>query len=220
MIKKIIYGIIALIILGCIAWGPIVSYMVEQPKYTIIDLNDGINHDDIEIREYAPMIIAEVSVSGERSQAIGQGFRKIADYIFGNNSLNKDVAMTAPVIQQEGTEIAMTAPVIQQQNNIEDSWKVRFVMPSKYTMESLPKPINKEIKLIEIPAKRFAVIGFSGRASEEDLLKQTKRLQAYMGSKNLKAIAKPQYAFFNPPWTLSFLRHNEVMIELEGKNAK
>ena len=136
----------------------------------------------------------------------------IADYIFGNNLSSQKVSMTAPVTQQASEKIAMTAPVTQQGDG--KSWQVRFIMPARYTMETLPKPNNPAVKLKEIKAKRFAVIRFSGLAGQDSLKRHTARLQAYLRSNNLEALSTPTYAFYNPPWTLPFLRRNEIMIEI------
>ena len=206
MKKRIIWLLAGAVILAAILWGPIVSN-VEQAKYDVVEA-----HGAIEIRDYAPMIVAEASVPGDRETAISDGFRMIADYIFGNNTASQKVAMTAPVIQQPGEKIAMTAPVTQQ--SAEGDWVVRFVMPSEYTMQTLPKPNNPQVSLEEIADKRFAVIRFSGLAKPKTLEKQTKELEAFMQSHNLQAISEATYAFFNPPWTLPFLRRNEVMIEI------
>lgn len=206
MIKYILWFVLGAVIIGAAAWGPIVSN-VEQAKYEVVK-----SHEQIEIRDYAPMIIAEVEVSGERKEAIKQGFRIIADYIFGNNKSNAKVAMTAPVVQEQSEKIAMTAPVSQRSDG--DNWKVNFVMPSGYTMETLPKPNNPLVKLKKIEGKRFASIRFSGIASEENLKKNTELLHNFITDNALKSQSVPTYAFFNPPWTLPFLRRNEVMIEI------
>jgi DNA gyrase inhibitor GyrI len=207
MKKPIIWLLAGIVILAALLTGPIMSN-VEQAKYDISE-----THGAIEIRDYAPMIVAEVSVSGDRKKAIGDGFRLIADYIFGNNISSQKVAMTAPVIQQPSEKIAMTAPVTQQGG--EGLWQVRFVMPSSHTMESLPKPNSPDVVLKEVAGKRFAVIRFSGRAKTKSLEERTKDLQAFIENRKLQAMSKPTYAFFNPPWTLPFLRRNEVMIEIQ-----
>jgi DNA gyrase inhibitor GyrI len=206
MKKPIIWLLAGIVILAALLTGPIMSN-VELAKYDVSE-----THGAIEIRDYAPMIVAEVSVSGDRKKAIGDGFRLIADYIFGNNISSQKVAMTAPVIQQPSEKIAMTAPVTQQGG--EGLWQVRFVMPSSHTMESLPKPNSPDVVLKEVAGKRFAVIRFSGRAKTKSLEERTKDLQAFIENKQLQAISEPTYAFFNPPWTLPFLRRNEVMIEI------
>ena len=187
-------------------WGPIVSN-VEQPKYQVVD-----SSGNIEIRDYAPMIVAEVVMPGERRDAIGKGFRIIADYIFGNNTAAQKVPMTAPVTQQNSEKIAMTAPVTQQGDG--NTWKVRFIMPSGYTMETLPKPNNPDVRLKGIAAKRYAVSRFSGVAGETSLKLRTKELNEWVSTRNLTPVSGPVYAFYNPPWTLPFLRRNEVMIEM------
>ena len=213
MSKKLVWwivGIVAVLLLGAALWGPIVSN-VEHPKYTLAERSG-----DIEIRDYAPMIVAETEVTGERREAIGKGFRLIADYIFGNNTASKKVAMTAPVTQQGSEKIAMTAPVTQQGDG--KSWRVRFIMPSKYTMETLPKPNNPAVELKEIPGKRFAVIRFSGMGGKESLERHTKELEEFLSAKNLTPLSPPTYAFYNPPWTLPFLRRNEVLVEIPASS--
>lgn len=204
--KRMIWILIGIVILCAVLWGPIVSN-VEQAQYKVIE-----SHGEIEIRDYTAMIVAETTVPGDREEAINQGFRTIADYIFGNNQASKNVAMTSPVIQQSSEKIAMTAPVIQQSNM--NSWTVSFVMPSSYSMKTLPKPNNQDVSLRELPERRFAVIRFSGLADRATLFKQTEELKLFVKSKRLTVASEPAYAFFNPPWTLPFLRRNEVMLEV------
>ncbi|MFO7541769.1 MAG: heme-binding protein [Thiobacillus sp.] len=200
------WTVVGIGILGAALWGPIMSD-VEQAKYRVVEKNNNI-----EIRDYAPMIVAETEVSGTREKAIGEGFRMIADYIFGNNSTAQKVSMTAPVTQQGSEKVAMTVPVTQQGDG--KAWKVHFVMPASYTMETLPKPNNPAVKLKEIGGKRFAVIRFSGMAGEDSLKRHTEELHEFITAKELKSLSAPTYAFFNPPWTLPFSRRNEVMLEI------
>lgn len=174
--------------------GTIMS-QVNEPKYKVIS-----SQEKIEIREYTPILLAQVSVVGERKTAISAGFRILADYIFGNNEGRQKITMTAPVIQQESSE------------NLH--WNVRFVMPSEYTLETLPHPKNNQIDIMSIPSKCYAVIRFSGLAREGILQRNLDLLQQYISSKKLHEVGKPVYAFYNPPWTLPFLRRNEIMIEI------
>lgn len=201
-----IASIIALILIGGALMGPIMSN-VEKPEYEVI-----ASQENIEIRRYAPMIIAEVAVEGKREDAIGDGFRLLADYIFGNNTVQKDIAMTAPVQQQENQQIAMTAPVQQQSSG--NAWKVSFVMPSEYSMASLPKPNNDRVHLKEVPSKKFVVIQFSGTNSDANIAEHEAQLLDYIESNQITATGSSKYAFYNPPWTLPFMRRNEVMIEV------
>ena len=177
---------------AAVLWGPIMSN-VDQAKYTVVE-----SFGDIEIRDYPPMIIAEVEVSGERDTAANKGFRLLADYIFGNNKTQHKIAMTAPVIEESN----------------EHGWKIKFVMPSSYSIETLPNPNNNAVKLIPTESKHFVVIRFSGMITEKNLQKHLQKLITFVKAKNLKSISEPIYAFFNPPWTLPLLRRNEIMIEI------
>ena len=181
---------------------------VEKPNYQVI-----ATEENIEIRYYEPMIIAEVEVKGKRKEAINAGFRLLADYIFGNNIRKQDIAMTAPVQQQESQQIAMTAPV--QQQSVGKSWKVSFVMPSEYSMNSLPTPKDARVRLKEIEAKKFVAIEFSGTNSNENVSKHEQQLLQYIQIHQIKTTGSPKYAFYNPPWTLPLLRRNEVMLQIK-----
>ncbi len=198
---------VLVIVVGLILWGPIVSN-VEQPGYQVL-LSEG----KIEVRKYNPMIVAEVFVKGDRKDAINQGFRLLADYIFGNNINNGNISMTAPVTQQQSQKIAMTAPVSQHSKG--NGWAVQFIMPSEYSMDTLPKPINEEVILKTVPSRTFVVYQFSGLNTNENILLHENKLKAYLSTKDMKVLSAPVYAFYNPPWTLPFLRRNEVLIEIE-----
>ena len=202
-----ITSIIAFIlIVGGLLAGPVMSN-VEKPDYKVIQ-----SEQNIEIRQYEPMIIAEVEVDGKREDAIGDGFRLLADYIFGNNTVQQVISMTAPVQQKENQKIAMTAPV--QQQSTGKSWRMSFVMPSKYSMDSLPVPNNNRVRLKEILTKKFVVIEFSGTNSNENVTEHENQLMNYIEANQIKIIDSPKYAFYNAPWTLPFMRRNEVMIEI------
>jgi hypothetical protein len=173
---------------------------------------------NIEIRRYDPMILAEVTTTGERYDAINDGFRILADYIFGNNEAKQDIAMTAPVTQQSSSSsvsIPMTVPVTQQKSSEEQSWKVSFVMPGNYTMDTLPKPRTDKIRFIEIPEHNQVVIRFSGMNTDKNLAEHQGKLMNWVKAQSLKTSGEPVYAFYNPPWTPFFLKRNEIMLRLE-----
>ena len=158
------------------------------------------------------MMNAEVDVDGKRVDAVSDVFRRIDDHIFGNNSVQPDISITDLEQQQESQKIAMTAPV--QQQSTGRSWRVSFVMPSKYSMESLPEPNNDRVRLKKILSKKFIVIKFSGTNSNKNLAEHEKQLMSYLEDKKFKIIGSPKYAFYSPPWTLPFMRRNEVMLEI------
>jgi hypothetical protein len=174
--------------------GHAVSH-VEQPEYKLIN-----SKGNIELRDYSPMILAEVDVLGERKQAARKGFKILANYIFGNNASETKMEMTAPVIEEQ----------------VMNKWKVRFVMPKKYSFETLPKPNAKEVTLVQLPAKRFAVIQFTGLPDEENLKDQAHQLKAYILAENLVPLGGAILAFYNRPSTPPLLRRNEVMIEIRN----
>ena len=179
---------------------------VENPIYTIVDKNI----ESIEIRRYEPMLIAEVEIPGARKEAIKDGFRILADYIFGNNKIKPH---NTKYDNQEVTKIPMTAPV--QQQWIDNSWLISFIMPAEYDIDSLPEPVNKDIKIKKIESKDFVVIRFAGFGSDSNIEKHKIILLDYIKDNNIKYHGSPKYAFYNPPWTLPIMRRNEVMFEIE-----
>jgi effector-binding domain-containing protein len=190
-----------------------IAVATEEPKFSLLEKDQSF-----ELRLYEPKIIAEVEVDGDMSAASRKGFRQIADFIFGNNTAqsgkSEKISMTAPVaIKPASEKIAMTAPVGVQQS--EKGWKVSFVMPSQYTLETLPKPNNPQISIKQLPAKKFALIRFSGLVDEEKMQAKSAELNQWITMKKLNPVGIPELARYNPPWTLPFLRRNELMVEVE-----
>ena len=209
MTKKTIFFAILFcgsFLVGCAMVGPIMSD-VEKPKYQATALTN-----EIELRSYDPMLVAMVQMSGSRKDAISEGFRVLADYIFGNNTLEQNISMTAPVEQQAGQKISMTAPVQQQQRS--NSWMISFVMPKQFTLKTIPKPNNEMVKINEVPAQRFITIRFSGSNSDDNIRKNESALFNYITQNKINVTGEPKYAFYNPPWTLPFMRRNEIMVQL------
>ena len=182
--------------------GPIMSD-VETPKYKILK-----TEGNIQLRRYNPMIIALVNVNGTRRDAIGKGFRLLADYIFGDNVGQRTIS--DPAGTRQSIKIAMTAPV--QQQSVDSGWQISFVMPSEYTTGTLPSPTNKLITIRTEDSRDFFTITFSGINSDQNIEKNQNILINYLEVNNISTSSKPIYAFYNPPWTLPFLRRNEILI--------
>ena len=184
---------------------------VDEPEF-----NSTFKDDNLEIREYAPKILAQVSVLGDFNEATSKGFKLLADFIFGNNISidgSSKIDMTAPVVVEPVSEIInMTAPVITE--GINNEWVVSFVMPKEYSLSTLPKPNNKNITITRLPAEKYAVIVFSGLVRKSNYDEQVKLLKKFILKKNLKTIGLIQIARYNPPWTLPFFRRNELMIRI------
>ena len=180
---------------------------VEHPEHTVL-LREG----DIELRTYPDMIVAEVDVSGGRSEAASRAFSPLANYIFAKERSGDAIAMTAPVTQERREKIAMTAPVTQTRASDSADWTVRFVMPSKFSLNDLPKPENKDIRLKKLPGQKRATIRFSGVPTDALIAENEQRLRDWLRSKGLEAAGAATYAYYNSPFTPGFLRRNEVML--------
>ena len=206
-----------LFILNCILIGIILglsllgapAMAVEEPTFRIV-----LQDNAFEIRDYPALIVAEVTVTGEQKEAANKGFRLLAGYIFGGNRRKQSIATTAPVAQEPTSEkIAMTAPVTQTQTA--EEWVVRFTMPSSYSLETLPEPNDARVRLRASPPARFAVIRFSGLARPDVVVAKTAELSVWMQHRRLRHAGPASLAQYNPPWTLWFMRRNEVMIPIE-----
>ena len=196
--------VIALTLLMII--GAIPAMATEEAPYTVIKADDIF-----ELREYAPQVLAEIIVDGDLEGAGNKAFRPLFRYISCDNKSRGKIAMTAPVSQEQtGEKISMTAPVSQQ--SVQGKWAVSFMMPASYTMETLPTPDDPNIKLRQVPARLVAAVRYSGFWSEKKYLQYKQELENWIAAKNLKVIGEPVWARYNPPFTLWFLRRNEILI--------
>ena len=186
----------------------------EQPSYRVVE-----KFPDLEVREYAAYLVAETEASGTRESAGNAGFRVLAAYIFGKNRGENKIAMTAPVTQAEGQRIAMTAPVTQARRDGEAGgapWVVQFMMPSGFTLETLPEPLDPAVRFREVPARRVAALTYSGTWAESRYLEHLARLREAMRREGLEPAGEPVWARYDPPFMPWFLRRNEILIELAG----
>jgi hypothetical protein len=180
---------------------------VEEPPFHVV-LTDGA----FEVRDYPATVVAEVTVAGDQNAAASRGFRLLAAYIFGGNQGRQSIAMTAPVaLRPAGETIPMTAPVSQTEAGSNKTWVVRFTMPHSYRLASLPRPNDPRVQLRELPPSRQAVLRFSGWALEGAVNARTTDLLAQAAGRHLKIIGPVTLAQYDPPWTLWFMRRNEVM---------
>jgi 3',5'-cyclic AMP phosphodiesterase CpdA len=180
---------------------------VPEPEFKTVRADANF-----ELRDYGPVITADTTVSGDGVKARNAGFMPLADYIFAKDRKGDKIAMTAPVTQAAREKIAMTAPVSQQPSA--GGWTISFTMPAGYTMANLPQPADPGVRLVEHPARRMAVLKFSGLAGEARMEAKRRELVSAVASAGLTAKGDPVFAFYDPPWTLPFLRRNEVMIEV------
>lgn len=183
---------------------------VEEPRYTLVRQDRGV-----ELRRYAPVVRAVTVVENVTwDRALNEGFRRLAGYIFGGNTKQQSIAMTSPVTAQPTSmKIAMTAPVTAQPAS--SGVRVTFTMPAGHTLQSLPLPDNRAVVLEAVDERFVAVRAFSGFAGRDTFERERAALLGSLVGLGVRAVAEPELARYDPPWTLPFLRRNEVAVEVE-----
>jgi hypothetical protein len=198
----------ALMVSFLFAGGTAMSY--EQPDYTVL-YKDG----DIEYRQYEPYLVSETLIEnkGDSKDAGSEGFRRLFRYITGGNQSQSKISMTAPVSQAPSEKISMTVPV--QQAASAEGWRVSFMLPGEYTLDTAPVPSDSRVYIREVPGSLMAVRRFSGRWTEKNYLRYQTELKDSIAGENIQAIGEMQRAAYNAPFSLPFLRRNEVMIAVD-----
>ncbi len=205
---RILALVAPLFLAGCSVFG---VRTVAEPPFTVVDrLADGV-----EIRRYAPRVAAEVRLEGGGSRPDGRAFRLLFDYISGSNAGGREIAMTAPV-EQAGTKIAMTAPV--EMGDGGDTFVMRFFLPEGFTVENAPEPLRPEVAIVGVPAEHVAVLGFTGWWTTGGIARRQAALQAQLAESAWQPARSPTAWFYDPPWTLPFLRRNEIAIPVEPRS--
>ena len=181
--------------------------MTEQQRYRVIEA-----HGDLELREYADCVVADVTVTGDPDQAASAAFRPLFSYISGSNRTATSIAMTAPVLQQAaGERLAMTAPVLQEAVG-DERWTVSFVLPGDRPIEAYPQPADPRVTLRAISGQTAAALRWSGRWTSANVAERTEQLRQSMAERGWRAGGDPRWARFDPPWKPPFLRRNEIVI--------
>ena len=185
---------------------------LEQPKYTVIE-----KKGDFELRYYKSHIVAETFVEGDFDEAGNRGFQRLAGYIFGKNRTAQKISMTAPVsLEVVSEKIAMTAPVSQQSKD--GMWRITFLMPAEYILETLPAPLDSNVMLQEVPGALMAAMKYSGTWSQGRYEKKKAHLETLIRERALQIVGEPIFARYDPPFKPWFLRRNEVLIPVKQLN--
>ena len=204
--KKLITVLTTLFLTGC---GVLGIRTADQPSYQVLN-----KVGNIQIRHYPALLIAETTIVDDYKNASNQGFQRLAGYIFGNNQKQQSLVMTAPVIQERQAEtLAMSAPVLQQKSGA--VWLMAFVLPTGYSVSTAPIPNDKAVTIKELPDKKVAVIQYTGSLCDSGIEKNAGTLSIWLNQQGFKALSPARSAAYDPPWTLPFLRHNEVHIDIE-----
>jgi hypothetical protein len=199
----------------------LVGCATPEPKFDLLGQSDSF-----EVRRYHPRLIAQTTVDASYDDAPNIGFRRLADYIFGNNTTSASIEMTAPVgiapqPKSAGTTIEMTAPVtISPNNSSATQYVITFTMPENFTLATLPKPNNPQVVIAALPPKTYAAIRFSGYTGADNVQAKTNELRTFIQSAPLIPLdpstgAVPVVARYDPPWTLPWFRRNEILIEIQ-----
>jgi len=197
-----------LLLLLTLAFMPLFSQAIEEPDYEVVK-----KLDQVEFRQYAPYVVAEVVLDATAEDAGNQAFPILAGYIFGKNKGEKKFAMTAPVTQTAApVRMDMTAPVTQAA--VAGGMRVQFVLPKGVTLATAPEPIDPRVQLREVPAGSWAVIRYSGTWSQANYLEHLGELKAALQAAGVATQGEPVLARYNGPMTPWFMRRNEVWLAL------
>ena len=209
--KVILFTVPFIVVLLClpILFVSCATVGIEKVQYAVLEKDRAI-----EVRDYKAYLVAETRVDSDFKDAGNVAFRRLFNYISGANQTKESIAMTAPVEQQAASEkIAMTAPVTQQASG--DKFVVSFVMPAKYTLDTLPQPTDPAVVVKEVTGYKAAVIRYSGTWSQKRYQAKKAALEAFIKDNGLTAAGEPIWARYDPPFQLWFLRRNEVVIPIE-----
>lgn len=189
---------------------------IEEPSYRVLRTEGAV-----ELREYAPYMVAEVRISADFNEAGNRAFRPLFGYISGNNRGERQISMTAPVTQRpdEGTRIDMTAPVTQRTDAKSGTQVVGFVLPAQFTRANAPEPLDARVKLREVPAALRAALRYSGSWGEERYREHEARLMASIAALGYQAVGQPVFARYDDPFTLWFMRRNEIIVDVAALPA-
>jgi hypothetical protein len=216
--KSLAAAVLSLAVSSTAILMPNSAAALEQPIYSVVQSNDVY-----EIRKYEPYIVAEVIVPGPEAEAGNQAFSLLGGYIFGKNKGARKIEMTAPVVQTplntqtsapaSSTKIEMTAPVVQ--TPTANGFLVQFMMPSTYTLATLPEPLDEKVKFRQIEAKTVAAHQYSGSWSQSNYDEHLNILKTALAKAGVKSQGEPFYSRYNPPFTPWFLRKNEIWFTVQ-----
>ncbi|MEO9140212.1 MAG: heme-binding protein [Jatrophihabitans sp.] len=189
--------------------------MTEQQPFEVVRRYDGF-----ELRRYPSHVVAEVTVELPFEQAGNMAFRYLFGYITGQNRSRSSIAMTSPVTQSAGAaqKVAMTAPVTQRSTE-EGEFVVAFVLPASMTEQTAPEPTDPHVSIRTVPPSLAAVTRYSGRWSQDSYERHRRFLLQAIEAEGLKVVGTPRFARFDPPFKPSFLRHNEVVVDVDESPA-
>ncbi|MES2966572.1 MAG: heme-binding protein [Patescibacteria group bacterium] len=207
-----IFGAVMVVMLLWVAGSYLVIWNIEEPAYTVLEKKDGY-----EIRKYDSYIQAQTVVAGTYNEATEQGFRIIADYIFGNNVRTENISMTTPVLEtpNQPEKIAMTVPVLESSADTATR-TIAFVLPSKYSLATLPTPNNPAVTIAPIPSRTVAVLRYTWYPTEARTETKKQLLMEYLARDNKTITGAIETARYNPPLSMPLTLRNEIIIPIQA----
>lgn len=182
----------------------------KTPSYKLI-----VQEGHFEVRLYDEYLVAETMIDDiDNKRASNIGFNILAAYIFGKNERQQQINMTAPVLQKNCTEqIKMASPVLQEKTT--SGWTMSFIMPSEYDLGTLPKPLDQRIVIRTVQSHLVGVLRYSGFVSDAIIKNKTALLREWLIAKSYVPIDLAKSARYDPPFTIPFLRKNEIHLSVK-----
>jgi len=203
----VVWGIQAFMLSGLVSCSSLLT-RTPEPEFKVV-----LQDNEFSVREYESYMLVSREVEGPADDAPNRAFRDLFRYISGDNLGQKEISMTAPVLQREarGLQISMTVPVVQKPL-LDNRQVVSFVLPKEFHRGNSPQPTNSKLTLTEVPVRKVAVLRYTGSSRYSRYQREQARLEAWVSQKGFRTLGSPERAQYNPPWTPWFLRRNEVMI--------
>ncbi len=208
---KILLIVLIILIAAIIIWTAFGYFSVrnlEEPEYTVVRKSRGY-----EIRKYESYLIAETTVSGDYDTALNTGFSRIANYIFGNNTSQTKLEGESARGETASEKIAMTIPV-SETRDADGKRVVYFVLPRKYSIDTIPQPNASNVRVREVPSFTAAVLRFSWYPTSDRIERKKQQLRQVLEKDEVKIAGFPTTALYNPPISPPYLLRNEIIIPI------
>jgi hypothetical protein len=206
--STVVVGAVGVLALVAGAWSVYQRRTTETAPYTVV-----AHVDDVELRRYPPAVLAETEAASETA-----AFRRLFRYISGANEGDVEVSMTAPVeVSGRGTTVSVTTPVAVESS--EDAVRMAFYLPGEYDVDTAPRPSDDAVELVAVPPRTLAVRGFSWLPTERRVARESDRLVGTLEDAGVATSGEPFFLGYDAPWTLPFLRRNEVAVEVEAADG-
>lgn len=208
VLRPLTIAVLTVALGGCSLFG---IRTTEEAGYVLVEAED-----EFELRDYTAQVTVETTVDANFEDAGNRAFRKLFAYISGENRAAESIEMTAPVIASEagGESIAMTVPVMAAQDR--QGWRYAFVLPASYSADTAPLPLRDDVRIAETDRRRVAVLTFTGPWRQSTFNKNLDRLRDWIERSDLEIASPPSFASYDPPWTIPFLRRNEIIIDVKS----